>query len=116
MKSADRIAVAACALIVVNACETVPPSADQPARTTHTLREEPHRAAVCVARNVDAYPDKLDARIRPGVEPVLIEVHVTAAAAPIALAQFYVEGAGSRAVVEMPRRNEKLLTAMIAGC
>src|SRR5687767_3299237 len=56
--SLHRIAVAALMPIAVAGCEApFPPLPDIPepgTRTEHTLANEPHRAAVCVAKNVDA--------------------------------------------------------------
>ena len=115
LRNLDRIAVVVVALNATGACAPLLAPPDHQSRTTHALRQEPHRAAVCVARNVDAYPTKLDARIRPGVDPVLIEVHVSAAD-PVALVQFSVDGDGSRALVTMPRRDAQLLAAMLARC
>ncbi|MGZ5091985.1 MAG: hypothetical protein ACXWCY_12830 [Burkholderiales bacterium] len=88
-------------------------------RTPHPLRQEPHRAAVCVARNIDAYKHGLTAQIRQGVEPVLVEVHVRADEV-VALAQFLIVGERSTAVIWTMRntvyRTDELIAAMIDGC
>jgi hypothetical protein len=92
---------------------------DRGTRTVHTLREEPHRAAACVARNLDRHSSGYDARIREGVEPVLVEVHVSAQQL-VALAQFLIAGEGSTAVIRtMPDLRDvrdAMVAAMIEGC
>jgi hypothetical protein len=86
-------------------------------RTVHVLRQEPHRAAVCIARNIDNHRPAYTARIRQGVEPVLIEVHVSADE-PVSLAQLLIEGEGSRALIWLTphRLADDLIATMIAGC
>ena len=87
-------------------------------RTAHLLRQEPHRAAVCIARNIDNHKPAYTARIRQGVAPVLIEVHVVEDEL-VSLAQLSIEGDGSTAVIWMtPNRviADDLIPTMIAGC
>ena len=88
-------------------------------RTTHPLRDEPHRAAVCVARNIDEYKHGLTTQIRQGAAPVLVEVHVRADEV-VALAHVLIRGEGSTAVIWMTRnmlyRTDELIAAMIDGC
>jgi hypothetical protein len=109
------------ALAGLSGCHTtnMPPSSGLPGtRTVHTLRQEPHRAAVCIARNIDNRRPAYTARIRQGVEPVLIEVHVSADEL-ISLAQLLIDGAGSTAVIWMaPDRipADDIIPTMIAGC
>jgi hypothetical protein len=116
-----RTVAAGLSFALLTACQTVMTSnsiVEEP-RTTHPLQEEPHRAAVCVARNVDKYQHGLTAQIRQGVAPVLVEVHVRADEV-VALAQFLMLGDGSTAVISMTRntlyRTDELIAAMIAGC
>jgi hypothetical protein len=114
--------VAALALTLAGACHT-PLNAvsivEEGLRTTHALRQEPHRAAVCVARNIDRHSARLNARIREGVAPALIEVHVSTDEL-VALAQFFVRDGGSTAVVwtapYAPDTPNVLVAAMVAGC
>ena len=108
-------------LAVLSSCHamtTPPSSALEGTRTAHLLRQEPHRAAVCIARNIDRHRPAYTARIRQGVEPVLIEVHVSADGL-ISLAQLLIDGAGSTAVIWMTPNHvfaDDLITTMIAGC
>jgi hypothetical protein len=117
-----RTVAAGLSFALLTACQTVMtsnPIVEEGPRTTHPLQEEPHRAAVCVARNVDQYQHGLTAQIRQGVAPVLVEVHVRADEV-VALAQFLMLGDGSTAVISMTRdtlyRTDELIAAMIAGC
>jgi hypothetical protein len=115
-------AVIGVALVLLAACQT-PLTArsivDQGIRTTHTLRQEPHRAAVCIARNMDQHSSGLDARIRAGTDPVLVEVHIRADEL-VALTHLLISGKGSAAVIwTTPNRaypREDLIAAMISGC
>jgi hypothetical protein len=102
----------------LTACRIAGTHSEDAHRSTHTLRQEPHRAAVCIARNVDRR-DGLDARIRQGREPVLVEVHVSAGV-PVALAQLVIAGDGSTAIIatasDLRESREELVSAMIGGC
>src|SRR5215210_2714695 len=71
---------------------------DDGTRTTHALREEPHRAAVCVARNLDRHASGYIAQIRQGIEPALVEIHVRAIEVA-ARADFLLARDGSTAVI-----------------
>ena len=122
MSARRRSAAVGVAVVLLAACQTplTPKSiVDQDIRTTHTLRQEPHRAAVCIARNMDWHSSGLDARIRAGTDPVLVEVHVSADEL-VALTHLLISGKGSTAVIWMtpnPRyRREDLIAAMIEGC
>lgn len=88
-------------------------------RTTHTLRREPHLAAVCIARNIDQYRSPYSAQIRPGVAPVLVEVHVRGAQL-VSIAELTPSGAGSSALIWMTPEpvyeREALVAAMVEGC
>ena len=86
-------------------------------RSDRTLRQEPHRAAVCVARNVDRNEPELTARIREGVAPALVEVHLYADRL-IALARFGLAGDGSTASIWVdPRYSGSALADLITqGC
>jgi hypothetical protein len=92
---------------------------DDGTRTMHALRQEPHRAAVCVARNLDRHTGGYVAQIRPGVEPALVEIHVRAAELT-ALAQFLLAREGSTALIwtaaDRAAEREDFVAAMIAGC
>ncbi|MCA1481474.1 hypothetical protein, partial [Bradyrhizobium sp. NBAIM08] len=85
----------------------------------HTLREEPHRAAVCVARNLDRHSGGYTAQIRQGVEPALVEIQVRTVQVA-ALAHFLLARQGSTAVIwttpERADEREELVTAMLQGC
>ena len=59
----------ACALLACQGPAVAQSIIDEGTRTMHTLREEPHRAAVCVARNLDRHASRYTAQIRQGVEP-----------------------------------------------
>jgi hypothetical protein len=100
------------------ACRIAGPPSETPQRSTHTLRQEPHRAAVCIARNVDRRGG-LDARIRQGRDPVLVEVHISAGV-PVALAQLVIAGDGSAAIIatasDLRESREELVNVMIGGC
>ena len=117
-----RRTAAALALALLAGCQTITTSKSLIAtgqRTQHTLRDEPHLAAVCIARNIDKHRSELAARIRPGVEPVVIEVHVSADEI-VSLAQLLIQGEGSTAVIwTTPNpvyRGDELIATMIAGC
>jgi hypothetical protein len=88
-------------------------------RTMHALREEPHRAAVCVARNLDRHASGYIAQIRQGIEPALVEIQVRAAEVA-ALAHFLLAREGSTAVIwttpDRAGEHEGLVAAMIEGC
>ena len=115
-------AAIALALALLTGCQTaVTPkiTVEETTRSTHVLRQEPHRAAACIARNIDRHRSALLAQIRPGAAPVLIEVHVRADEL-VALAQLLIAGEGSTALIWMtpdPRyRNDGLVQGMIADC
>ena len=117
-----RGAAIALALALLMGCETAvtrKATVDETTRSTHMLRQEPHRAAACIARNIDRHRTALLAQIRPGAAPVVIEVHVRADEL-VALAELLIAGEGSTAVIWMtpdPRyRNDGLVQTMIAGC
>ena len=109
-------------LLLLAGCQTpiAPrPTTEQGTRTTHVLREEPHRAAVCIARNLDRRSGGLVAHIRQGTEPALVEVHLRGEEI-VAIAQLLVNGEASTAVIwvapdaRYPRA--ELVSEMIAGC
>jgi transposase len=117
-----RSAASGIALALLTGCQTVmtPRSIiDQGTRSTHALHEEPHRAAVCMARNIDRRMSALTAQIRPGISPVLVEVHVRAGEI-VSLAHFLISGDGSTAVIwttsDPLYHRDDLIGAMIAGC
>ena len=92
---------------------------DDGTRTMHALREEPHRAAVCVARNLDRHSSGFTTQIRQGTEPALVEVQARNAETA-ALAHFLLARQGSTAVIwtKPDRTGERdgLVAAMIQGC
>ena len=117
-----RSAIVCLAVSLITACQSPPTlqsTVGRASRTTHTLRQEPHRAAICIARNVDRDKSGYIARIRQGTAPALVEVDVRAQE-PIALAQLLVSGDGTTAVIWMTAnpvyRGEELIAAMIEGC
>ena len=114
---------AACAgLVLLAACQAPLPaeqSAQEETHTVHLLRQEPHRAAVCIARNTDKYRGRVIATIREGVAPALVSVSVTEKQ-PVARVRLFVEGEGSRAEVAMapltPERQNAWIAVMLEGC
>jgi hypothetical protein len=117
-----RFTEAAVALALLGGCQA--PLATQPVaregtRIAHTLRLEPHLAAVCIAANVDKHRSPYSAQIRPGVAPVLVEVQVRGARL-VAVAELTAAGEGSHAVIWMSPEPvyewEALVAAMVEGC
>jgi hypothetical protein len=117
-----RFTEAAVALALLAGCQT--PLAPQPVaregtRSAHSLRLEPHLAAVCIARNVDQYRSPYSAEIRPGVSPALVEVQVRGARL-VSVAELTASGEGSRASIWMSAGPvyewEALVAAMVEGC
>src|SRR4051794_40742872 len=116
-----RGAMGCMAVCLLSSCQSAPDTkrfSDEGSWTTHRLREEPHRAAVCVARNIDRHKSGFTARIRQGAAPALVEVEVRANE-PIALAEFLVSGDGSTARIwttaKDAYRPDELVAAMIDG-
>lgn len=113
-----RAAFAALALALLAGCQTLMPPTER-THSSHTLRQEPHRAAVCIARNIDRLGSGYVARIRQGVEPVLVEIDVHRGR-PVALAQLLILGDGSTARIRItpdpPVDHDGLVADMIAGC
>ena len=118
MANAYLTAALATLLIASQAPASAQSIMDDGTRTMHTLREEPHRAAVCVARNIDRL-SRYTAQIRQGAEPALVEVHVRAEQMA-ALAQFLLAREGSTAVVwtmqDRAGEREGFIAAMLEGC
>jgi hypothetical protein len=117
-----RFTEAAATVALLAGCQAplAPPSRiDEGTRTAHTLRLEPHLAAVCIARNVDQYRSPYSAEIRPGVAPALVEVQVRGARL-VSVAQLKASGEGSHAVIwiapEPVYEWEALIAAMVEGC
>jgi hypothetical protein len=115
-----RSAAVAGALTLLTGCQTPLTSksiVDEGSRSEHALRQEPHRAAVCMARNIDRNRRELTAHIRQGSAPALVEVDVRAERL-VALARFLVSEEGSVALIWIDPRdaNEALLHVMIDGC
>ena len=116
-----RSVATAIVLTLLSGCHTAITSrsaTDEGTRSTHALREEPHRAAVCIARNIDRQANALTAHIRAGVAPVLVEVQVRADQI-VSLAQLLVAEDGSTAVLWTTRDprypRDELVSAMISG-
>jgi hypothetical protein len=117
-----KAAAAGAALVLLSGCQSpLAPKAGagEGTRTTHVLREEPHRAAVCIARNVDKHASGYSASIRQGVAPALVHVEVRGEQA-VLLARLLVEGGGSIAEIwtapDSPGRRDALTAIMIDGC
>jgi hypothetical protein len=117
-----RFTEAAVAVALLAGCQA--PLATQPVaregtRSAHTLRLEPHLAAVCIAANVDKYRSPYSAQIRPGVAPALVEVQVRGARL-VAVAELTAAGEGSHASIwispEPVYEWEALVAAMVEGC
>jgi hypothetical protein len=117
-----RFTEAVVAVALLGGCQA--PLATQPVaregtRSAHTLRLEPHLAAVCIARNVDRYRSPYSAQIQPGVAPVLVEVQVRGARL-VSVAELTASGEGSHAVIWMSPEPvyewEALVAAMVEGC
>lgn len=114
---------AACAgLVLLAACQGPLPaeqSAVEETQTVHLLRQEPHRAAVCIARNTDRYRGRVIATISEGVAPALVDVAVSEKQ-PVALVRLFVEDTGSRAEVAMApltiERQNAWISVMLEGC
>lgn len=114
---------AACAgLVLLAACQAPLPaerSAEEETHTVHLLHQEPHRAAVCIARNTDKYRGRIISTISEGVAPALVDVAVSEKQR-VALVRLFVEDTGSRAEVAMapltPERQNAWIAVMLDGC
>ena len=110
---------AALAFAFVSGCQAPAPTREPPGptRVTHTMREEPLRAAACIARNVDRYRSPYSARIRPGTAPAIAEVIVSGREV-VATVQLHESGEASTAVIvtKPVDRRDELVAAMIEGC
>jgi hypothetical protein len=115
------IAAAHIVAATLTACQWMAPQQPQPlgARSSYSLRNEPHLAAVCVARNVDGYPSPYSAHIRAGTAPALVEVEVRGRER-VALVELVADGDGSTANIRttpvQPYGLDELVAAMLAGC
>jgi hypothetical protein len=117
-----RFTEAAVAFALLAGCQAPvasPSRIDEGTRTAHTLRLEPHLAAVCIAGNVDKHRSPYSAQIRRGVEPVLVEVQVRGARL-VAVAELTASGEGGHASIWMSAEpvyeREALIAAMVEGC
>ena len=87
--------------------------------TTRELRQEPLRAAACIARNVDRHRSPYSAQIRPANAPAIAEV-VMRGSDTVAVATLFAAGAAS--VAEIHRTSDpafgldELIEAMVEGC
>ena len=115
----DRIACGAALVIALCGCQAPAPprEASGPMHTTHAMRDEPLRAAACIARNVDRYRSPYSARIRPGAPPAIAEVIVSGREI-VSSVQLHESGAASTAVIvtQPVDRRDELVSAMIHGC
>ena len=107
------------AMALVSGCQAPAPShpVAETARTTHSLREEPLRAAGCIARNIDRYRSPYSARIVPGTAPAIAEV-IVAGREGVAVARLFAAGNASTAVIvaEPVHERDALVAAMVEGC
>ena len=114
-----RVRLGAVLIAFGSGCQAPAPLPQPPetARATFHLREEPLRAAACIARNVDRYRSPYSARIVAGAAPVVAEVIVSGREV-VATAQLFVAGDGSTARVESApvHGREELVAAMGGGC
>jgi hypothetical protein len=118
-----KVRVLSCAVALLAGCQTAPTPSRSPMErgieSKHALKREPHQAAACIARNIDDHRKALNARIRQGRDPILVEVAVSASAL-VALAQLLISGDGSTAVIfttpELAQPREELVTVMLQGC
>ena len=94
-----------------------PPRPHETARATFELRQEPLRAAACIARNVDRYRSPSSARIVPGAAPAVAQVIVSGREV-VATAQLFISGGASTArVASAPiDGRDELVAAMVDGC
>jgi hypothetical protein len=104
---------------LLQACESPPPVAEPAPSAVKHLRNEPHRAAVCVARNVDSYRSPYTAHIRQGTPPALVEVEVRGRES-VAVVEFLEENDGSAARIRRPPAPahgvDELIEAVLTGC
>ena len=119
MRAVPSIAAFAAAALIAG-CEAPPHAPAASAfHGAHALRQEPLRAAACIARNVDRYRSPYSAQIVPGTAPAVAEV-VIRAAEPAARARLV--PAGTASVVEIEKIAEPLyglddlLATMTRGC
>jgi hypothetical protein len=118
MRAAPLVCASTLAALLA-ACASAPIAPRETAPTTHALREEPLRAAACIARNVDRYPSRYSAQIVPGEAPAIAAV-IIRGARRVATARLM--AAGPASVVEIERTAEplfgldELLEAMVLGC
>ena len=91
--------------------------ASETTHATFELRDEPLRAAGCIARNVDRYRSPYSARIVAGVAPAVAQVIVSGREV-VATAQLFVAGNASTAQVEAApiHGRDELVAAMVEGC
>jgi hypothetical protein len=109
------------AVAIVAGCEspaTYVNTAEKP-RVTYALREEPLRAAACIARNIDRYRSPYSARIRSADAPAIAEVIVSGSEV-VVTAQLFARGDGSTVVIrdgaQAVYERDALIAAMVEGC
>jgi hypothetical protein len=110
----------AVALATIAGCQAPPiRQAPEATPTTHHLRQDPLRAAACIARNVDRYRSRYTAQIRAAQPPATAEV-IIRGRETVALARVF--AAGQASTVEISRTDEvahgldELIEAMLKGC
>jgi hypothetical protein len=108
------------AIALTTGCQTPPRShSSEATRTTHALRQEPLRAAACIARNVDRYRSPYSARIGPAEPPAVAEV-IVGAREIVSVVRLFAAGGASTALVwttpEPVYGRDELIAAMMEGC
>jgi hypothetical protein len=104
--------------LLIAACSAPPPAPPESAPLSFDLREEPLRAAACIARNIDRYRSPYSASIRPGTAPAIAQVIVTGSDV-VLVAQLFARAEASTAVITTPRAfydRKTFIAAMLEGC
>lgn len=101
------------------ACESPYPVPGPAPPAIRHLRSEPHRAALCIARNVDGYRSPYTAHIREAAPPALVEVEVRGRES-VAVVDLLEENDGSLARIRRISSHgygvDELLAAILTGC
>src|SRR4051812_44934731 len=88
---------------LIASCSAPPSAPPESPPLSFDLREEPLRAAACLARNVDRYRSPYSARIQPADAPAIAEVVVTGKDV-VLVAQLFARENASTAVIRTGRQ------------